>query len=207
MAILACRVYSGRGQREDAENPIMNPNRQVTLAGLLALLYGATLIAGSLVVGQPAPDFQATTLDGKKLTLADFKDQVLVINFWATWCVPCKQELPLLNSYFVIKQPYGLRVLAVTTENSAPVSQLRPLATQVKFPMVRYMKGPYEVMKGVPTNYVIDRHGILRYARAAAFDLADLNHILVPLLLEAPGAAPTGLIPVEPAQANQQSTQ
>jgi hypothetical protein len=71
--------------------------------------------------------------------------------------------------------------------------------------MVRNMKGPYEVMNGVPTNYVIDRHGILRYARAAAFDLSDLNHILVPLLLEAPGAAPAALVPVDSAPAEQQS--
>lgn len=168
----------------------MSPKHHALLSSLLALLYSAAPMANGLVIGQPAPDFKVTTLDGKKLTLADFKDQVLVINFWATWCVPCKRELPLLNSYFVIQQTHGLRVLAVTTENSAPVSQLKPLAAVVAFPMVRYMKGPYEVMTGVPTNYVIDRRGILRYAKAGAFDLDELNHLLVPLLLEQAGTAP-----------------
>lgn len=56
------------------------------------------------VVGQPAPDFLVTAFDGRKMRLTDFKGQVLVINFWATWCAPCKQELPLLNRYYHLRQ-------------------------------------------------------------------------------------------------------
>jgi thiol-disulfide isomerase/thioredoxin len=143
-------------------------------------------VAKAPVVGQPAPDFAVTTFDGAKLSLADFKDQVLVINFWATWCAPCKKELPILDAYFAIQQTHGLRVVAVTTEDSAPLQSLKPLAAKVRFPMARSMRGPYRVMTGVPTNYVIDRRGILRYARAGAFDLDALNDILVPLLREQP---------------------
>jgi len=143
-------------------------------------------LAKEPVVGQPAPDFTVTTFDGKKLGLADFKDQVLIINFWATWCTPCKTELPLLDAYFDIQQIHGLRVVAVTTQDSAPLNLLKPLAATVHFPMARSMRGPYHVMIGVPTNYVIDRRGILRYAKAGAFDLDALNGILVPLLREQP---------------------
>jgi cytochrome c biogenesis protein CcmG, thiol:disulfide interchange protein DsbE len=166
----------------------MTPMRHTISRVLIALLYWTSPLAKDLVVGEPAPDFNVTTFDGKKLTLADFKDQVLVINIWATWCTPCKKELPLLDSYFAIQQVRGLRVVAVTTENSAPLSALRPLAAVVRFPMARYMRGPYRELTGVPTNYVIDRHGILRYARAAAFNLDALNEILVPLLREPPGS-------------------
>jgi cytochrome c biogenesis protein CcmG, thiol:disulfide interchange protein DsbE len=66
----------------------MIPQRHTVLGALLALLCATAPMAKSLVVGDPAPDFKATTLDGKKLTLADFKGQVLIINFWATWCAP-----------------------------------------------------------------------------------------------------------------------
>ena len=158
---------------------------------LVALLSTAPAVAKDPVVGEPAPDFSVTTFDGKKLTLADFKDQVLVINFWATWCTPCKKELPLLNAYFKIQQVRGLRVLAVTTEDSAPLYKLKPLAAAVFFPMVRSMRGPYHEMSGVPTNYVIDRQGVLRYARAGAFNLDALNATLVPLLQESRVREPT----------------
>jgi cytochrome c biogenesis protein CcmG/thiol:disulfide interchange protein DsbE len=143
-----------------------------------------------VLVGKAAPDFQVITLDGKTLTLADFKDQVLVINFWATWCTPCKRELPLLDRYYQLKQPVGLRVLAVTTEGSLPLSQLKPLAAALSIPMVRRFKGNYGPLKGVPTNYVIDRQGVLRYAEARSFTLEDLNNILLPLLREHAPAAP-----------------
>ncbi len=80
------------------------------------------------VIGEPAPDFQVTTFDGKKLTLGDFKGQVLILNFWATWCGPCKQELPLLDRYYELRHEAGLRVIGITTEDSAPARLLAPLA-------------------------------------------------------------------------------
>ena len=136
------------------------------------------------MVGKLAPDFRVTTYDGQHLTLKDFKGQVLVLNFWATWCGPCKRELPLLDTYYKVQKKVGLRVLAVTTEDSLPVSDLRPLSKALVIPMVREMRGGYAPLDGVPTNYVIDREGVVRYAKAAAFDLDDLNSILVPLLRE-----------------------
>lgn len=162
----------------------MTLKQRMVLTTLFMALVPLLGSAREPIVGEPAPDFEVTTLDGKKLRLADYENQVLVINFWATWCTPCKTELPLLDTYFALQQPHGLRVVAVTTENSAPLSALKPLAAKVHFPMARSMRGPYHVMTGVPTNYVIDRHGILRYAKAGAFDLDALNGILVPLLRE-----------------------
>ena len=123
-------------------------------------------------------------LDGRKLTLDDFKGQVLVINFWATWCGPCKRELPMLDAYYKLQKARGLSVIAVTTEDSLPINQLQPVAKMLAIPLVRYMRGSYDYPDGVPTNYVIDRAGVLRYAKASAFSLDDMNAILVPLLRE-----------------------
>ena len=154
----------------------------VPLLAALAASVCAGAVAKDPVVDKAAPDFQVTTLDGLKLALADFKGQVLLINFWATWCVPCKKELPMLDAYYRIQEHLGLRMLAVTTENSVPPAQLKPLAAALAFPMVRRFKGDYGVLRGLPTNYVINRDGILRYAASGALTLDDVNRILVPLL-------------------------
>ncbi|WP_260928926.1 TlpA family protein disulfide reductase [Novosphingobium sp. 9] len=149
------------------------------------------LAKGTPVVGQLAPDFQLTLMDGSKVRLADLKGQVVVLNFWATWCVPCRTELPLLDSYYAAMRQHGLKVFAITTEDSLPPYKLKALFAAMRIPAARGIKGPYAPMEGVPTNFVIDRAGRLRYAKAAAFDLDDLNSVLVPLLQEkAPPATP-----------------
>jgi len=110
--------------------------------------------------------------------------QPVVVSFWATWCVPCRKELPTLDGYYEAQKKAGLRVFAVTTEDSLPLYQLKKLFDVMHIPAVRKIKGPYAIMEGVPTNYIIDRSGHIRYAKANAFDLDELNQILVPLLKE-----------------------
>jgi cytochrome c biogenesis protein CcmG/thiol:disulfide interchange protein DsbE len=161
--------------------------------GLACLAATSIVIAGSQgpVVDAPAPDFHVVTFDGKPLCLSDFKGQVLILNFWATWCTPCKRELPLLNTYYRLQEKAGLRVVAITTEDSLPLSKLRPLAANLTIPMARSFRGKYGPQKAVPTNYIIDRDGILRYAQAGELTLDALNEILVPMLRAAPAADPT----------------
>lgn len=149
-----------------------------------AVLAAASTAASEPKLGTAAPEFTATTADGRKLTLADFKGQVLLLNFWATWCAPCKKELPLLDSYYRIQEKAGLRVLVVATEKSLPLSELKVVAAALSIPMVRRFDGAYAPAKAVPTNYIIDRSGVLRYSKAAALTLDDLNEILIPLLRE-----------------------
>ncbi|CAN5245186.1 hypothetical protein BH09PSE2_BH09PSE2_25040 [soil metagenome] len=157
---------------------------QIGLAALAAASALASTALAAPKVGQPAPDFQVTTLDGKTVRLADFKGRVVVLNFWATWCAPCRQELPLLNAFYKLRTDVGLSVLAVSTEDSTPLYELKPLVAALNIPMVRSMRGPYRTLEGVPTNYIIDRNGVLRYAKAEAMNLASLNAVLIPLLNE-----------------------
>ncbi len=155
----------------------------------VTLLTVAPAAATEPTVGKPAPAFDVTTFDGKHVALADLKGQVVVLNFWATWCAPCKTELPLLDAYYKLRQAAGLRVVAVTTEDSIPLYRLHPLQAVLALPLARRFHGNYAPIGGVPTNYVIDRDGVLRYAKAGAFTLDDLNTVLVPLLVAKPAAA------------------
>jgi thiol-disulfide isomerase/thioredoxin len=172
----------------------MKPNLgRVFLAAALVFAASTNLArATTPMVGQIAPKFEVMTFDGRKLSLADLQGKVVVVNFWATWCGPCKVELPILDAYYRIQRKFGLEVVAVTTEDSIPLSQLRPLSKALAMPMAYHFRGRgYADVKAVPTNYVIGRDGIIRYARAGAFDLDSLNDILVPLLNE-PTPAPLG---------------
>ena len=159
---------------------------------LLALSLALAVSAGAVSVGQPAPDFQVKLMDGSKVSLADLKGQVVILNFWATWCGPCKRELPLLDSYYRVQKGHGLRVFAITTEGSLPNYALKGLFGALAITPIKGIKGPYAEQHAVPTNYIIDRRGVVRYAKAAAFDLDDLNREIVPLLNEpAPAGAAT----------------
>jgi cytochrome c biogenesis protein CcmG/thiol:disulfide interchange protein DsbE len=143
-------------------------------------------------VDAPAPDFQVTTYDGRKLSLADFKGQVVVLNFWATWCGPCKRELPLLEDYHRRQHGNGLVILAVATQDSLAPFQLRPLAKILTLQMVKRFKGDYGDIKYLPTNFVIDRKGILRYAESGGFTPEGLDQVLGPLIAETPDSPQTG---------------
>ncbi|HEX4740914.1 MAG TPA: TlpA disulfide reductase family protein [Caulobacteraceae bacterium] len=171
-------------------------NFRLAIAGAAVwALAGAALAAPK--VGQPAPDFTVTTFGGRTVKLADLKGDVIILNFWATWCAPCREELPLLEAYFRTYSKYGFQVLAVATEDSVPESKLRPLAQKLTIPFVKHLKGPYRDVGAVPTNYVIDRSGKIVYAKAAAFDLDSLNALIIPLLREPYPEQPAS--PSEPA--------
>ncbi len=156
----------------------------VIAGAILSLAMPAA--AGLPKLGDPAPDAELTLVDGSKVRLADLRGQVVVLNFWATWCVPCRKELPMLDAYYRRLRPQGLRVFAIMTESSVPLSRLKPLFAAMAIPSVRRVRGMSVNVPAVPTNYVIDRAGIVRHTKAGSFDLDDLDRLLLPLINERP---------------------
>ncbi|WP_010216616.1 TlpA family protein disulfide reductase [Sphingomonas sp. PAMC 26621] len=162
------------------------------MQGFGKIVRGAALACAALgligakapKVGDDAPPFVLTLVDGSKVSSDQLRGQVVVLNFWATWCGPCKAELPLLDAYYDLQKAHGLKVYAIATEDSVPISQMKKLFAQLHISPARAVKGPYQTLGAVPTNYIIDRAGRVRYAKASAFGLEELNSELVPLLKE-----------------------
>jgi cytochrome c biogenesis protein CcmG/thiol:disulfide interchange protein DsbE len=150
---------------------------------------GAVLAAGlagraeAATVGKPAPRFVVTTLNGKTVTLDDVRGKVVVLNYWATWCTPCRAEMVVMDRYLRNHPGSDLLIYAISTEDSLPPERLKPLASALTFPLAeKLMGGGYPVLDGVPTSYVIDRGGIIRHARAGAFTERTFNAEITPLL-------------------------
>jgi peroxiredoxin len=137
---------------------------------LLALACAAALVpsahAGGAQPGSPAPDFTLATRDGGRVRLADLKGQVVMINFWASWCGPCRQEMPLLSQLHSKYEPLGFTMLGVNVEpdSSAAIAWLQGM--QVTFPIAfdtrSDVAGRFGV-EGMPSSVLVDRQGQVRY--------------------------------------------
>lgn len=153
-----------------------------------ALFLSAALAAGApaATVGKPAPKFTLTTFDREKVKLEDIRGKVVVLNYWATWCAPCKAEMPMMNAFHRENKDRGFEIYAVTTEDSVPKHQLKKLKSLLSFPLADSLRSDgYGMIRGaVPTSYIIDRNGIVRHAKAGAFQRAEFEALILPLLAE-----------------------
>jgi thiol-disulfide isomerase/thioredoxin len=133
-----------------------------------ALLLAALVAMPALAVGPqgPAPVFQLTSMDGKPVSLDQFKGQVVMINFWATWCGPCRQEMPLLDQLYTKYKPMGFTLLGVNVEPDSTLASGFLKKTPVTFPILFDTKSEvsklYQVA-GMPSTAIVDRKGNLRW--------------------------------------------
>jgi thiol-disulfide isomerase/thioredoxin len=155
------------------------------LVALTALAVAGPALAAGATVGKPAPSFSLTTYDKRKIKLADLLGKVIVINRWATWCGPCKAEMPMMSAFHRTHKDEGLEIFGVTTEDSVPPYMLKRVSEVLSYPLVlRFSGNGYPIMNAVPTSYVIDRHGVVRYAKAGSFNQQEFEQLILPLLHE-----------------------
>jgi cytochrome c biogenesis protein CcmG/thiol:disulfide interchange protein DsbE len=157
-------------------------------------LRGFGAQANALRVGTPAPPASLVTLDGQKITTTELHGHVLVLTFWATWCVPCRDELPLLSSYAVRYADAGLRVLGFCLDGPDRLSEVRKVAQQLSFPvglLVNSSAPGYGRIWRLPVNFTIDQAGRLSdngwESKSPAWTSARLEQVVTPLL--SPGIA------------------
>ncbi|MFI4935320.1 MAG: TlpA family protein disulfide reductase [Caulobacterales bacterium] len=156
-------------------------DRRSVMSGVAAGLF--IRVSSGASVGAAAPPFTLTTLDRRTVSSADLRGSVIVLNYWATWCAPCRVEMPMMDAYLRRHPGQDLKIFAIGSEDSVPPSELAPLAAAFVFPLVTKFSGRGYGDKGaLPTNYVIDRGGIVRHAAAGAFDSASFDALIWPLL-------------------------
>lgn len=159
----------------------MNPIRALkAFAAGAALLVSAD--AGSAATGNDVINsFRFTLADGTVLTSANLRGRVVMVNFWASWCVPCRKELPLLNRYYRTHRADGLVIIGVAADPGQD-GRGRWLSPTIAFPQAARVGGPDYRLPAIPMNYVIGRDGKVAYAKSGAFDQAKLDTIVGPLL-------------------------
>ncbi|MGH6696851.1 MAG: TlpA family protein disulfide reductase [Sphingopyxis sp.] len=138
-------------------------------------------------IGVAAPEFTLTTFAKRKVRLSELRGKVVIVNYWATWCAPCKAEMPMMHDYFRKNEARGLEMFGVTTEDSVPPFQLKKLSAALSYPLAAKINGSYGAIgNAVPSTYIIDRKGVVRVARAGVFTAATFKAAVDPLLAEAP---------------------
>lgn len=114
-------------------------------------------------LGKPAPDFDVVTLTGEKLKLSSLKGKIVMIDFWATWCPPCREGLPITNKMHEQYAKSGLQVLTISDEDAITVSNF---VKENKYTFPTYLdttgdaNGKFKI-EGIPTLAVIDAEGNL----------------------------------------------
>ena len=143
--------------------------RAALLAAILALAlpaWAAADPAADAVAAAPAPAFTLMSRSGKQVSLAQFKGDVVMINFWASWCGPCRQEMPLLDQIYKKYKDFGFTLIGVNVEPDSKAANAWLAATPVTYPILYDTKSKvsklYQV-QAMPTTVIIDRKGMVRY--------------------------------------------
>jgi len=153
------------------------------------LLAGAAAPAFAIQEGRPAPTLEARTLDGQVFRVAGADGHVTVVHFWATWCQPCRAEMPQIDAYYRAHRDEGLRVLAISMDDPQDDAAVRAAMRDFAFPAA-YRRdtrfGDYGRIWRMPMSFVIDRDGILRKDGGVGdpllLDRPLLDRIVGPLL-------------------------
>ncbi len=166
-----------------------------------ALLALAAVIAAELYVrhrerpvprGTPAPEFSLLDTDGRRVALSSLRGKVVAVNFWATWCGPCREEIPDLVRLYSENEGKCFELLGVASE-SGTRDEVAAVAQKlgINYPVLlddEGRAGDAFHIPGYPRTFLIDADGKIRMVFEGAVERADIERALIPLLAEAPGS-------------------
>jgi thiol-disulfide isomerase/thioredoxin len=148
----------------------MKTTHRCSPAAVAALLLAVAWPAAATDGAVPAPAFTLASRGGGEVSLADLKGQVVMINFWASWCGPCRQEFPALDQIYAKYRPMGFTLVAINVESEKADAEKFLGATPVSFPILfdpdNAVSGQYGV-SAMPTTVLVDRQGRVRWQHRA----------------------------------------
>lgn len=144
--------------------------KTVLIALSLFALVGLPALAFAVDVGEPPPEINLPDLNnGKKISLAALRGKVVLVDFWASWCAPCKEEMPVLESLHKRFKDSGLVIIGVSVDNEAANAKKFLSSVKVSFPIVhdagKTVADSFKPPR-MPTSYVIDKTGKIRFIHA-----------------------------------------
>lgn len=147
--------------------------------------YPAAPTPATMQAGEQAIDFTLPSLDGTPVTLSDYQGQVVLVNLWATWCPPCRAEMPDLNAFYETYRDQGLTVLAVNQQERKETAQRFIESNNFSFPVLLDADGAMGnqyLARTLPMTFVIDENGRIRHVQRGLITRRELDRYVVPLL-------------------------
>lgn len=162
--------------------------KQISIALMIAVLAACGGAASQTAAGQAAPDFTVKDLDGKTISLAALKGKVVLINFWATWCPPCREEIPDFVAFYNENKDKGLEIVGLSVDKMT-AKELKPFVAHFKmsYPVALATSKiirDFEPGDAIPTTIVIDKKGVIRDKQVGAMDRATLDKLFQKLSAE-----------------------
>jgi len=154
---------------------------------------GALLLAGVCASAEPAPALSVPTLAGPAFDLSAQRGHVVIVNFWATWCVPCRAEMPMLDAFYKKHSGEGLQMIGLSVDTPAALAKVKQVAATVSYPMAvarDAQANGFAAPNALPVTYVIDAKGAVKAVLTPqddkGVDEAKLAGIVEPLLKTGP---------------------
>jgi cytochrome c biogenesis protein CcmG/thiol:disulfide interchange protein DsbE len=147
---------------------------------------GSTIVVGrDPLMDRAAPEISLTTVDGRQVALSDYRGRPVIVNFWASWCVPCRDEFPLLAAARATHQAAGLEILGVIHDDSPQNAAAFAAGYNATWPLLDDANddawNAYHAAF-VPVSYFIDRAGVVRAVSYGPPPSASLNGLLAKIL-------------------------
>jgi cytochrome c biogenesis protein CcmG, thiol:disulfide interchange protein DsbE len=156
----------------------------LVLAASLLGVGGCDSAAAEVVLDHAAPSLVLTELNGDAFDLSQKHGKVVLVTYWATWCAPCKKEMPILDSFYRRYRERGLEVVGISADRPQDYAKMRKISSALAYPTATLDQisdngfGPPE---GFPLTYVVDRNGIVRDKFVEVREQLLLD-VVVPLL-------------------------
>jgi cytochrome c biogenesis protein CcmG, thiol:disulfide interchange protein DsbE len=165
-------------------NSALSLARSTAIAATLLVAFAPNPASAAPEIGKAAPKLIVTELNGQTFDLAKLRGKVVLVNYWATWCAPCRKDMPLLDAFYRTHSGQNLEMIGISVDRNRDLGKVRKVMATLAYP-VAMLKGVtvdgFGPPAGVPITWIIDTDGIVH---DMMIDVRDelLKSLVVPLL-------------------------